>query len=184
MQAYCFLVVYSLEYFFCVQLQVEDLARLSFQTTPIYVDVDDGRKKVMPPISIMIHDLWNLFFQHYHSIWQWHNPNLCRSQLKDWSRAMSLFPVPIVLFFYIYSWRDLNQRKWWSFSLHATLSSSMQIFSSAPDLTVWIFMENKSSTPGQLPSSTSVKLKKGSCSVLMLLLVDSTYLMWYVNFSF
>ncbi|AES91328.2 DEAD-box ATP-dependent RNA helicase-like protein [Medicago truncatula] len=26
--------------------KVEDLARLSFQTTPIYIDVDDGRKKV------------------------------------------------------------------------------------------------------------------------------------------
>jgi len=32
----------------CIKLQVEDLARLSFQTTPIYIDVDDGRKKVMP----------------------------------------------------------------------------------------------------------------------------------------
>ena len=31
---------------FCLNLQVEDLARLSFQTTPIYIDVDDGRKKV------------------------------------------------------------------------------------------------------------------------------------------
>lgn len=26
--------------------QVEDLARLSFQTTPVYIDVDDGRTKV------------------------------------------------------------------------------------------------------------------------------------------
>jgi len=32
----------------CVKLQVADLARLSFQTTPIFIDVDDGRKKVMP----------------------------------------------------------------------------------------------------------------------------------------
>lgn len=31
---------------FLVYLQVEDLARLSFQTTPVYVDVDDGRTKV------------------------------------------------------------------------------------------------------------------------------------------
>jgi hypothetical protein len=35
--------------YFPVQSQVEDLARLSFQTPPVYVDVDDGRKKVMPP---------------------------------------------------------------------------------------------------------------------------------------
>ena len=26
--------------------KVEDLARLSFQTTPVYIDVDDGRTKV------------------------------------------------------------------------------------------------------------------------------------------
>lgn len=31
---------------FPATLQVEDLARLSFQTTPIYIDVDDGRTKV------------------------------------------------------------------------------------------------------------------------------------------
>ncbi|KAG5040203.1 hypothetical protein JHK85_012679 [Glycine max] len=27
-------------------LKVEDLARLQFQTTPVYIDVDDGRTKV------------------------------------------------------------------------------------------------------------------------------------------
>lgn len=30
-----------------LKIQVEDLARLSFQTTPVYIDVDDGRTKVM-----------------------------------------------------------------------------------------------------------------------------------------
>jgi len=46
----------------CVKLQVEDLARLSFQTTPIYIDVDDGRKKVMPLSSSLA---FEICFQHY-----------------------------------------------------------------------------------------------------------------------
>jgi len=45
-------------------------------------------------------------------------------------------------------------------------------------------MENKSRIPGQVPSSTFAKQKKGYCSVLMLLLVDLTYLLWYVILSY
>lgn len=34
---------------------MEDLARLSFQSTPIYVDVDEGRRKVSGNWKSMVH---------------------------------------------------------------------------------------------------------------------------------
>lgn len=108
----------------------------------------------------------------------------CRLQMKGCFRVMLLFPVPSDLWFFIPSWRGTNRKKWWSFSLHATVSNSMQTFLITFICIVQVFTENKSSRPGQLLLLTSAKQKRASCSVLTLLLVDWTYLLWYIHLSY
>lgn len=46
--------------------QVEDLARLSFQKTPVYIDVDDGRKRVTKSL---------LSFQFFHDMFDFTKGN-------------------------------------------------------------------------------------------------------------
>lgn len=47
-----------------MNFQVEDLARLSFQTAPVYIDVDDGRKKVH--YRLKLDKLVGCYFLQYH----------------------------------------------------------------------------------------------------------------------
>ena len=68
----CFLVFFSCYIIiksFYKNIQVEDLARLSYQTTPIYIDADDGQTKVEAVISHQFHlfDIFNLC-----NVWIWY----------------------------------------------------------------------------------------------------------------
>lgn len=91
--------------------------------------------------------------------------------------------MPRDLFFSTHFWRGICRRKWWSFSLHVTRSSSTLNFSDTFRLIALISMENKSNRNGPLPFLISAKQRRGSCYVLMLRLVDLIFLLWYASFQ-
>ena len=105
----------------------------------------------------------------------------CRSLMKGCSKGIVLCQVLRDSFFCIPSWRGICQRKWWFSSLHVTRWSTIQNFSDTFKWIALIFMGSKSSRSGHPPSLTSVKPRKASCYVLMLLLVVLTFPMWYVS---
>ena len=114
----------------------------------------------------------------------WQDPGCYRSPMTGCSKAIVSCPVPTDLSFCIPSWRGICLRKWWSFFLHVTQSNSMLSCWDTFKWTALISMESKSSWKGQLPFLTSAKQRRGSCYVLMLLLVGLIFLMWYVSFVY